>query len=98
MRDFLKRRPAMVQDRFGPLKANELLGLAAVPWDHGMLRVAVHLMRARAAEASAQLAGSSRSGLTDGQIRTLCGALEACMTLEADLVALVEQAQKGLVK
>lgn len=96
MRDFFKRgiRTAPVAvDRFGALTAKEIEALAAVPWDDGMLRVTVHLIRARKMEAVARIAAARKEGLTDQQLRSLCGMLETAEQLEADVVGVVEIAQ-----
>lgn len=96
MRDFLKRRTRKqeeTRERFGPLTAKELEGLAGVPWDDGMLRVTVHLIRARRAEAVARLARAREERLEERQVWALCGTLETAERLEADLTGLVEQGQ-----
>lgn len=85
-----------VKDRFGPLTATELEAMASVAWDDGMLRVSVHVLRARAAEAAAKLAAAGRENLSNEQMRAWAGRLDACRMVEADLIALVDQGQRKM--
>jgi hypothetical protein len=81
-------------ERFGPLTKEELLGLAAGPLDGGMLRAAVHVIRAEGARASKSLAGAGSAGLTDSQVREECGALAAAGRIESALLGLINEANR----
>jgi hypothetical protein len=85
-----------IAERFGPLTREQLLALAAGPLDGGMLKAAVHVIRAEGARAARSLAEAGTRGLTDGQVREECGALAAAGRIESALLGLVEQANKRM--
>jgi hypothetical protein len=82
------------QWRFGPLTKDELLGRAAGPMDAGILRVAVHVMRAEGARAQKSLATAGTRGLTNEQRREEGGAMGAVERIEGALLELVTEANR----
>jgi hypothetical protein len=80
--------------RFGPLTEEELMGMAATPLDAGLLKAAVHVIRAEGARAARTLAGAGQAGLTDSQVREECGAMAAAVRIEDVLLRLVAAANK----
>jgi hypothetical protein len=80
--------------RYGALSQAELLSMAYTPLDAGLLKAAIHVIRAEGSRASISLAGAGRAGLTDSQVREECGALAAASRIENDLLLLVAEANK----
>ena len=80
--------------RFGALTREQLLVLAKVPLDAGLLKVAVHVMRGEGERARQSLGAAGARGLTDSQVREECGAMGAAERIEQALLELVCKAHQ----
>jgi len=83
--------------KYRALTAEELLGCARAPLDHGLVKVAVHACRAQEAEAVAALASAGERGLSDAQVRELIGRLAAARRIEREFLATVQEANRRAV-
>lgn len=81
-------------DRFSGLTEEELVGAFAVAWDTALLRGMVHLLRAQRDKALTALAMAQATGMSNEEMRGICGRLAAAIETEAELIRTVEEAQK----
>lgn len=87
-----KKAPEPVS--FESLSEEELVGAFGVAWDTALLRGMVHLLRAQRDKATAGLVVGMTSGMSNDEMRGLCGKLAGAIETEAELVKCVEQAQR----
>lgn len=80
--------------RFESLTEEELVGAFGVAWDTALLRGVVHMLRAQRDKATAGLVVGMTSGMSNDEMRGLCGKLAGAIETEAELIKLVEAAQR----